>query len=160
MLRVESDSWFSWDFTILDGEREVAKLDQSWWSEAAEMEIEGESCRLYREGMMGDFVLEAGGEVSVRAEKPSALRNAFVVRHGDESFELEKESVWKQKYSLRRHGRDAGSIAKESWATSNLTADLPEDLPLRVRVFMVWLVLVLWKRENDSAAGSGGGASG
>src|SRR5262249_11827970 len=31
--------------------------------------------------------------------------------------------------------------------------DLPVTLPLPARLFMVWLTLLLWKREADSAAG-------
>jgi hypothetical protein len=30
----------------------------------------------------------------------------------------------------------------------------PDDLPLPLRAFVVWLVLCMWKRDFDAAAGS------
>ena len=36
--------------------------------------------------------------------------------------------------------------------TRRSTANLPEGIPLPVKVFIIWLVVILWKRESDSAA--------
>ena len=33
-------------------------------------------------------------------------------------------------------------------------ADLPEDMPLEVRLFVLWLTLMLWKRQQQAANSS------
>ena len=35
--------------------------------------------------------------------------------------------------------------------------ELPEDVDLPVRIFVIWLVLLMWKRDSDNAASSGSG---
>jgi hypothetical protein len=35
-----------------------------------------------------------------------------------------------------------------------MNIDLPENLPLPVRAFVIWLTVLLWKREAQAAGGS------
>jgi hypothetical protein len=32
---------------------------------------------------------------------------------------------------------------------------LPENMPLSVKVFIIWLAVILWKRESDAAVTAG-----
>ena len=50
-----------------------------------------------------------------------------------------------------------GTIRRETWTSRKARVELPDELPLPVRVFVLWLVLLMWKRESDAAASSGGG---
>ena len=43
-----------------------------------------------------------------------------------------------------------GSVAPESVFTRKAAADLPERLPLPVRMFIVWLTMISWRREQNS----------
>ena len=38
--------------------------------------------------------------------------------------------------------------------------ELADELPLEVKVFIIWLAVVLWKREDAAAAGRAGAAGG
>ena len=49
-------------------------------------------------------------------------------------------------------GRAAGVIAPRGAWTRRSTADLSDDIPLPVQVFVLWLAVLLWKREQDAAA--------
>jgi hypothetical protein len=35
------------------------------------------------------------------------------------------------------------------------TATLPDTLPLSVRLFVLWLAVLVWKRDDDAAAATG-----
>jgi len=38
--------------------------------------------------------------------------------------------------------------------TRKATVDLPDELLLPIKVFLLWLTVILWKRESDAAAAS------
>lgn len=161
MLKVAPNNWFSWNFTIFDDDTLVAQVSLSWLREAGEMTIDGATHEIYQEGWIRRaFVLTADGTVLARAKKPSALFNSFVVESAGKHYELQKASMFGRKFVLLEGGRAVGSVSPEHAFTRKAVVDLPLDLPLAVRVFMTWLVIILWKRSSEGASDGGGGAVG
>jgi hypothetical protein len=166
MLRAVPDGWFSYDFTVFDRSgTPVARADLANWRETATLEVGGTRYQAHRQGWRSkEFVLEKedGGVVAV-AEKPSAWKDRFVFEHGGNRYELKKESAWRSAFVLSRDGIGlVGSVRRKGFFNREWTVDVPEELPLEVSVFVVWLVVILWKREDSSAAAtaSTAGASG
>ncbi len=159
MLKAVPVSFFSWDFRVLEGDREVAEMDLALWREKAVLTVEGLPYRVSREGLAhGAFLLEDGaGRVVARAEKPNALRRSFVVEHGGRRFRLEAWTPFGRAFVLRDDRNVVGTVKPDNFITRRATAELPEDLPLAVRAFLLWLVFILWRR--DAATDAGGGAS-
>ncbi|MFQ5568745.1 MAG: hypothetical protein ACE5G0_03660 [Rhodothermales bacterium] len=152
MLRVLPKRWFSWDFTIYDGDVSVADLDLAVFKEAGTLHIGGIACTMYREGLMsGAFVLEAEGYVLVRAEKPSALIRMFEVTYDDKRYMLKARAAFFRAFELLEGEQRIGVLSPDHAFTRKMTADLPEAMPLAVRVFIIWLVLILWKRDANAA---------
>jgi hypothetical protein len=152
-MTIDATHWYSWDFDVTDGGRHVAHLDVSAWREQAVLTIDGVAHRVYREGVgSGDFLLERDGIVLARATKPSAFRSAFEVRHDGRTYELAKESWWQRRFVLRSGSAEIGSLAPRSALGREAVATLPEPWPLPLKVFVIWLVVILWKRA--AAAGS------
>jgi hypothetical protein len=144
--------WYSWDFTLVSGDRTLADLDLSSWREKGVVTIGGHEHRVFREGMVsGDFVIERDGQVLARATKPSAFRNTVIVTHGGRHYTLRKRSVWKRAFVLLEGDREIGSLSPNSWLTRDATVNLPPDWPLAVKTFVTWLAIILWKREADSS---------
>lgn len=52
-----------------------------------------------------------------------------------------------------------GKIGPEGIFTRSVSVELPEEWELAVRVFVVWLCVVLWRREGAGAGGAAGGGS-
>lgn len=153
MLTVVPKQWFSWDFTVMEGSRAVAEIDISWWREQGVLTVQGVDYRVYREGMMsGDFILESAGSVLARAEKPSAFHRSFTIDHADRQFTLRAKAVFRRHFLLLDGDGEIGSVSPEGIFTRRATVDLPEALPLPVKVFIIWLTVILWKRESDSGA--------
>lgn len=156
MLKAIPKSWFSWDFSIVEGSTPVAEISVAWWRERGELKVRGSTFNVYREGpMMGDFVLESGGAVLARAEKPSAFRRTFLIVHEGRRYTLRSRSALLREFVLLDGSTEVGSIAPEWILTRRAAVSLPLDLPLPVRVFMIWLVLILWKRDDDSPGTTG-----
>ena len=66
---------FSNDYVVRGNDGAVADLDISTWRERAQFVLDGATSRLYRDGIVGPFVIERDGVVMARAHKPSAFRN-------------------------------------------------------------------------------------
>ncbi|MDX6443946.1 MAG: hypothetical protein QOH71_1020 [Blastocatellia bacterium] len=155
MLRAVPKSLFSSDYKLLENDATVAVINSSWWREAGELTIKGSTYRVYREGAMGGaFVLESGGAILARAEKPSAFYRSFLIEHDGKKYTLEAESAMFRRFVLSEGGQPRGSVYPESSFTRKAVVAFPEDIPLAVRVFMFWLVMILWKRDSNAAASS------
>jgi hypothetical protein len=158
MLNAIPKRWFSWDFFIMDGARQVAEMDVAWWREQGLLTVQGVPYKVYREGMMsGAFVLETAGTGVARAEKPDAFHRCFVIEHGGRLFTLRAKSVFGREFILFDDGpNEIGFIAPEGIFTRRAIASFPEELPLPVKAFILWLVIIIWKRDSDSGPSAGG----
>ena len=164
MLRAVPDGWFSYDFTVFDrAGAPVARADLSNWLETAKITVGEARYEAHRKGWASkEFVLEQeDGRVVAIAEKPSGWRSRLVFEHGGNRYELKHESAWSSAFVLSRDGiGPVGSVKREGFFKREWTAELSEELPLEVRVFVMWLVILLWKRAESAAAVGGTGAAG
>ena len=152
MLNAIPKQWFSWDFRILEEGRDVAEMDLSFWREKGVLSVEGIPYRVYREGLAsGAFMLEnPGGQVLAKAEKPNALRRSFLVEYEGRKLRLEAESSFERAFVLRDDQGVIGTVKPDSFFSHRTTANLPEDFPLPVRIFLLWLVIILWRRDDGT----------
>jgi hypothetical protein len=150
--------WFSWDFNLMDGTGQVAEIDVAWWREQGLLTVRGVPYKVYREGLAsGAFILETGGSVVARAEKPSAFHRCFVIEYGGRLFTLRAKSAFGREFILFDDGpNEIGFIAPEGIFTRRAIAGFPEELPLPVKAFIMWLVIIIWKRDSDSGPSAGG----
>jgi hypothetical protein len=153
MLEAVSKAWFSWNYTITEDSRPVAEVDLSWWREEGFLTVEGMRYHIYREKMLsGAFILEAAGMKLARAEKPSAFQRAFIIEYAGKQYTLRAKSAFSRAFVFLDDSGEIGWIAPRGFFTRVAEVNLPEYLPLPVKVFIIWLVILLWKRESDSAS--------
>jgi hypothetical protein len=151
MLRAVPNGWLSWNFTIYDNDKAIAKIDLAWVREAGELNLDGSIYRVYREGLLnGAFILEKEGQILAFAEKPSALIRSYKVDYNNTNYTLEAASALQRQFVLREGGQTIGSVRPVNAFTKNAIIDLPVDIAMPVRIFMVWLTLILWKRDDDA----------
>jgi hypothetical protein len=144
--------WYSWDFSVTSGDRTVAVLDLASWRERAEIMIGDVTHRVFRERALGgDFIIEANGRELARATKASAFWPTMIVHYGGKDYTLRKPSMWRRAFALMDGERQIGTIAPESAWTRRAVAELP-DWPVPIQAFVIWLVVILWKRDAESAA--------
>jgi len=144
--------WYSWDFSVMSGDRTLAVLDLSSWRERAEIRIGDVTHRVFRESMLGDFIIEAAGRELARATKPSAFRDTMIVHYGGKDYTLRKPSIWRRGFALMDGDREIGSIVPESIWSRRAKADLPADWPAPITSFVIWLVIILWRRDANNGS--------
>jgi hypothetical protein len=158
MLRAVPDGWFSYNFTVFDRSgTPVARADLSkWlWLETAKLEISATSYEAYSKRLAHkEFLLEKeDGRVVAVAEKPSFWRNRRVIEHAGNRYELKKESAWRNTFVLWRDGvGPIGSVRSNGVFKREWTVELREELPMEVGVFVMWLMVIMWKLTLSSAA--------
>lgn len=145
MLHIRPKSWASWDFIVERDGRQLALIDLAWVREAAEVEIGGVACRFHREGVVGDFVMEVSGTPVVRAHK-AAMRRRFTIDYDGHPYTLEAASAFTRRFVLHDGEQEIGAVTPKSIFTRKATVAFPDDVPAEVQVFMIWLVVLLWKR--------------
>lgn len=151
-LVAKPKAWWSWTFRVVDNGNQIGEISFACMREAGTLELPDATYRFYRQGVFrGLFIMEKNGAVIAHADKPSALVRSFNVYHAGRTYALEAESAFRRKFVLRDSGLTIGSIAPQRACYRDARIDLPIALPLPVRLFMLWLTLLLWKREADSA---------
>lgn len=153
MLTAVPHHWFSWDFSLFNKGESVAEIDMSSWREKGSVTVSNSTYRVYREGLFsGEFILESNGTVHARARKPSAMTRRLVINVGGSEFELRPRSALSRKFHLLSGGAVVGTLSPGGFLSCRMHIDLSEDLPLPIRAFVVWLALLLWKRESEAAS--------
>src|SRR5262245_16716675 len=152
MLKLVPKNWFSWDFRVLQGGQEIALIDRHWFQEKASYSLAGRTYEVRRTSVLhGTFVLEHANMVLALANKPSAFHRAYDITIGAEQYRLEAAAVARREFHLLQGGVTVGSVRPDSFLRRSATAQLPAKLPQEVQLFLIFLVLNLWKRAADAA---------
>lgn len=159
MLQLVPQNWFSWNFDVLDDDRLVASIKVSSLPETGAFSLDGADYRAHREGMFsGDFFLESDGQTIARAQKPSAFLSTFEIRYLDRSYKLKKESLVGRSFVLFEGDRETGSIRPEGFLSRKSAVSLPEAMPGPVQVFVIWLAILMWRRDTNAGAAAAAGS--
>ena len=153
MLEAIPTDFFSTNFRLEQENELVGELDPSIWRCKATLELHEGTYNLYREKTLGgDYLLERNGNVVARAEKLSVFRDKFAVLFDNQVIELKKLRWTSRKFGLFDGHRQIGTISPRGFFTKRADIDLPGEWPLANRIFMFWLVFLMWKRESQAAS--------
>jgi hypothetical protein len=146
-------SWFTGSYDVTRAGERLAVLDVAWFRYRGRFELEGRRFELDRESLLGDFRLLADGQVLCRARKTSAFRRAFEVRLGQFECTFQAASPFRQTFVLRKGDARIGEVRPRHAFSRKAEIDLPDDLPLEFRLFLLWLVVLLWRHQAAAASG-------
>lgn len=153
MLTATPRGWFSWDYAVSRDHDHLADIDISWWREKGTLTVDGRQYGVYRERpLSGKFILESDGRIVASAEKPSSLRRRLLIEHADKQYELKPRGMFTRTFELHSGPTTVGSLSAKGVFSRRMNVDLPEALPLPVRVFVMWLTVILWKRDAQAAS--------
>ena len=127
----------------------VGEIDCSFLGEQATITIGGGSYFATRDDSTsnGGFYLEADGHRVADAQKPDPTR-LFTVQVGAKNFTLKAASMFDSAFVLIENGEEVGSIAPKGLYSAKSLVDLPDDLGLEVKAFMMWLVIIIGRRRQ------------
>jgi hypothetical protein len=153
MLNAIPKAWFSWKFSLEEGDgTPVADLLLSSWRERGSVALrDGLRYTVRSRGIAGPLLLEAadGSEVA-QATEPSAFRREFAVAHGERQYTLKAISWMRRECGVFAEGRQLGRVFPEIFCSRRAQVEIADELPLELQAFLVWLTLLLWKRQWDA----------
>jgi hypothetical protein len=154
MLQSTRRGFFRHSYEISEDGRPAAVLTGTR-REGCVFEVEGEPYRVVRDGRKAFTLTGPWGEMA-RAERVGG--RTWTISSLYVPLEIVRTSIWKETWEVRRFGEPVGTLAKDGAFKNTSTADLPDDLPLPLRLFIVCLVETLWERSRQSAAAGGASA--
>jgi hypothetical protein len=147
-------SWLSWDYTVLDDSRPVAHIALNQWRDNGELTAGDTTYRVYRVAPLSRaFVLEGADGVLARAEKPSVFRHTLIVRHAGREYTLRHRSMFRKPFVLLCGSKELGSLVPKGIFAREAVVDLPSDLALPLRLFIVWLTVMAWRQDAVAVGG-------
>lgn len=156
MIRARPRHLFSWDFDLLLDDGSSIALDMGWLREGGRFTWAGTEYQVLREGFwFSDFLLMADGQVLARGTKISLFGRSFAVRLSDRELKL-WASWFSRRFELIEQDAVVGMVSPDGFFTRSCTGEFPKDLSVPVQVFLLSLVLLMWRRQNNAAAASSG----
>jgi hypothetical protein len=119
--------------------------------EGSAFEVGGERYVVQRNGYKA-FTVTGPNGLLARAQRGNGRTWTIQSMYGP--LELLRTSAWKETWELRQAGESVGTLSKDGAFKRTSTADLPESLPLPLRLFVLCVVETLWERSRQSAAGA------
>jgi hypothetical protein len=119
------------------------------WQQAA-ITIGSAKYEAAREAKISDtFYLAANGNRLASAETASILKGGFTVQAGGKTYTLKAASLFGRAFVLAENAVEVGRIARRGFFSRKSTADLPDDLALEIKAFLIWLIIVVRQRQTQ-----------
>jgi len=148
--------FFGRDFVILgeDGQP-LTEIDThvNWFGEDSRFTLEGIEYSLQTKGLTGGrFDLVRDRRTLAHARRSGLWDTSLEVELADRRFKLKRVGFWGTRFELRHGDHVCGGIQRKGWSGRTVLFDMSERIPLAEQVFIAWLALILWTREDSAAA--------
>ncbi|MCT2587350.1 hypothetical protein [Actinophytocola gossypii] len=135
-------------YDLVEDDHAVTELT-GFRRESCEFTVDDQRLRVDRERGKR-FVLSGPVGRIASADRETGRRWAITTAAG--RLELERPSTWRSAWELRRGGVTVGRFEHRGVFSWTATGDVSAELPLPVRVFAFYVVLMLWERAAATAA--------
>jgi hypothetical protein len=138
-----------------DGGREITTWDSSFWRSGGVFELDGRRLEV-RANVWGTryTMVDALGDEIASANRVG--RKRWTVEAGGLTYHFRRKSMWSHEQQLVLGDAPVGSIRKLSFWGSAVSVELPGLSP-EIQVFVLGVVISMWKQEAAAAAGASGG---
>lgn len=144
--------WLARKYAVEEGGRPVAELEFGW-SGHGTITHGDERLEIVREGRWNPkFHLEQSGKRLASAYRTSLVRSAFTIELDEEVHSLAPSSWLGRSHVLLRGTRNLGEIRPLDWLGRRLQVGLDADLAPELRLFVLWLTLLVRRRGAAAAA--------
>jgi hypothetical protein len=148
VLDLVPEAWLSSDINVFNDNRVlVAELHFSRWRENGSILFEGRRYAVHKDGMFNSrFLLEADGRNCAQAQlKASWSRTVFLDDEGV-SYVL-RWTALSRRVQVSCKGLELGAVYRTGFWGRRARGELVDEIPLRARVFMLWLICLGWNRD-------------
>lgn len=154
VLEAEPTGWASWNTLIKSNGAPITELSISAWKSRGSFSLDGQEFTIEPRGFwLHNAVLQRGGTIIAKAEKPALMRRHWVLSSAGHRLELESRSWTGRDYVLRLGSQGVGRIIRQGMTGRKISLEFPDEVPEVLQIFLAYIVLCQAKREA-AAAGS------
>ena len=146
--------WFSWDFEIRGVDPDPTHLDLSVFRERARFDLGGRPYTVGRDSLRGPWILrDPDDEPVATGRKTSLFRRGFTVEAGGARYDFRPWRALSRRFGLYLSTREVGWVGPARMFRRILVGQVPERFSPPERVFMIFLVVMTWRRDARAASG-------
>lgn len=135
-------------YELMQENAQIGSIRPALFGESAKVLIGKSAFGVKRKSPLGMFqLLDAQNQPACSAKKH--LNRSFSVTIDGLPMRLSANGLVSRSFSLMQNGSVIGTIVQKGWFRKRTVADLPPSIPIPVQVFLVTLVLFMWKRSTD-----------
>lgn len=135
-------------YELMQENAQIGSIRPALFGESAKVLIGKSTFTVKRKGLLGVFQLLDTQKQPVCSAKKH-LNRSFSVTINGSPMRLGADGLVSRSFSLMENGSVIGTIVQKGWFRKRAVADLPLSIPVPVQVFLVTLVLFMWKRSTD-----------
>lgn len=152
MFHITPQGWIgSQTYDISEEGIPVAELRLARIRDRTTFTVEGVDYTVRREGLFRQtYLLETAGRTVARATTWFPFARGFEVMAGDRLLSF-KRSLFLRTFTLWHGNLQVGRMRRDAWLQRTATADFPADIALPIQLFLIFLVLVTWRRARRAA---------
>lgn len=144
---------FSTDYAVRSGDDAITVVDLAAIGSRGSFTLDGAEYRIRTHGLAyAAFSLERAGREVARAERESLLPLRYRVRLHDRALTLRSHPPTRR-FTILHGDRKIGSIRPRRLVSRTALFDGGEELPVPIRVFVLVVVLLKWRRRARSSSG-------
>ncbi len=142
---------FNSSFNVSQNGVVVATICGSVWRNRAALNAQGCECEAYGTGFpRNTFLLTANLKPCAQAARQGAFRRSFVIEHQGESYRLQPEHWWSGDFIVRQNDREIAAIRCRGFFGRKADVYFPDEWPVYLQLFTIWLVTVQWSYDASS----------
>lgn len=127
----------------------LATIDGSIWSGAGTIFVDGAQYQFHRQGLTGMALTRDGTAIAEASHE--LLHRTWTVTFGDRSIVLRPALIVGRTYDVLEDLVEVGDVTPKGILDRGLTANLPGEIPNPVQVFIVYVVLTVWRRRESGS---------
>lgn len=156
-LRAIPRGLFTWNFQLLKGQDVVGATHYTVFGESGNVTVGNRKLHIERQGpASGTWCLtDSDGQELAVARKPSIFTRQIEMRWGEgATLQMEGEHAFTRRMKvMTTDGARVGSIVPDSIFSRKATLDFPDEVPLQVVLFALWLAALMWRRASNNSDG-------
>ena len=139
-------------YDIAAGGAPAGTLATAWMKTTASLTLGGRAFDLVRTSTFGPYQLDGAMGIIATAIQRSVFRQRYDIEFGRRRWTLQPASMWGRRFVLLDEGgQEIGEVTPDTWWSTRCRVTVPDDVPTEVAVFVLWLVVVSWRRSAAAA---------
>jgi len=158
MTVLRNKGFFSKKYIAEENGTVIAELNRDMWHQRAEMKCLGRTLKLTCLNLVKSTYALCDGDTKIAEIKMSNIMGTKLsFQYLDNDFELVKKAWYSEILLLKSNDSVVGSIRPKDWFSCDAVIDLPNYLPLSLRIFIAWVGVIRWEDSATFGATSSGG---